>query len=608
MRRGFVVTFLSALFSGAVLQSSLLGIELVAQPDKTKLSLNEVVNLSIVLSGSGAVPELQVPAIEGFVVRRGAVQQRVEMINFKVERTVIYQFVLVPQKVGEFVVPAFATTIGGVRYATEPFKVTVVEAMKTEDVIVKVVLSREQVYVNEPVVLTLQWYFNKTISGYECTIPWLPPPAGFAMEEPEMPAESEVKEIVINDGKQTVRMPITKESYEGREYMCLTLKRILFPQSAGEYTFEPAVMRCEVVIGYRRERSLFSDFFDDDPFGRDRSVKQSVVARSEPIKLRVNELPAEGRPSDFSGLVGRFSLSASLSPQTVKLGELLTLTARVSGIGNIRRAKAPEFLAEGASGAAPLHAAFKVSDPEEESKVTVSDSGVSGEKVFRFPLRPQKSGDLAIPALGLSYFDSEAGAYKVLKAGPFRVRVESNPEIEGARVVAGTARSGGTLLGEDIAEIKTHLTVPFSRPSSTLYGLLYGLPTLVAAISLLVERELSRRRADPALVRRRTAGKTARRKLREAARSFDNPARSCELIQDALYGFIADTLGSSPGALVGRLAVVLGEKGIARELVADLERCLGEADLARFGAGTADPRSLHDQALNLLTQLEKGLR
>ena len=48
-------------------------------------------------------------------------------------------------------------------------------------------------------------------------------------------------------------------------------------------------------------------------------------------------LPQEGRPADFGGLVGDFTLAATVEPLELKAGESATLTATVRGRGNAKR-------------------------------------------------------------------------------------------------------------------------------------------------------------------------------------------------------------------------------------------------------------------------------
>ena len=67
-------------------------------------------------------------------------------------------------------------------------------------------------------------------------------------------------------------------------------------------------------------------------------LKHFKLATS-PVTLNVRPLPASREPADFSGLVGKFRVSASLSKSSLPVGDSTTLSVVVEGEGNIRDAR-----------------------------------------------------------------------------------------------------------------------------------------------------------------------------------------------------------------------------------------------------------------------------
>ena len=57
--------------------------------------------------------------------------------------------------------------------------------------------------------------------------------------------------------------------------------------------------------------------------------------------LAVKVLPLPNRPTDFSGGVGHFNLSAQLNKKEVKAGNPITIRVVVSGAGNLKLIKKP---------------------------------------------------------------------------------------------------------------------------------------------------------------------------------------------------------------------------------------------------------------------------
>ena len=66
-------------------------------------------------------------------------------------------------------------------------------------------------------------------------------------------------------------------------------------------------------------------------------VKKNIIAPG--VTIQVDALP--NKPTNFSGGVGRFNISASLSKKEVKAGEPVTLRVVVGGIGNLKLIKQP---------------------------------------------------------------------------------------------------------------------------------------------------------------------------------------------------------------------------------------------------------------------------
>ena len=142
----------------------------------------------------------------------------------------------------------------------------------------------------------------------------------------------------------------------------------------------------------------------------------------------VKPLPAEGRPADFSGLVGAYSLSGSLDTDACAPGDIVNLRWELRGPG-------AEDLAEPPSVAPGRE--FKVYPPRvearEEGRLAVSQA-----------LVPVSTNAAAVAALPLSVFDPAAGAYRTLAAGPFPLRVaekppEPDPAADGADPAAAEA-------------------------------------------------------------------------------------------------------------------------------------------------------------------------
>jgi hypothetical protein len=139
----------------------------------------------------------------------------------------------------------------------------------------------------------------------------------------------------------------------------------------------------------------------------------------------VLELPAEGRPADFSGAVGKFKLSADLSDPHVTEGDPVTLRMRVSGEGNFDRVNSSML------GSVDN---WKTYQPTPKF-VSSDNTDYRGDKTFEQPLVATASGRQTLPPLSFSYFDPDARRYETLHSEPLTVDVASAPPAAAARTV-----------------------------------------------------------------------------------------------------------------------------------------------------------------------------
>ena len=132
--------------------------------------------------------------------------------------------------------------------------------------------------------------------------------------------------------------------------------------------------------------------------------------------VEVKPLPAEGRPADFCGLVGPFSLTGALDTRSCAPGDIVNLRWTLLGDGAADLAEPPS-VAPGRD--------FKVYPPRVEARA-------AGRLDVSQALVPLSTNATAVAALRLSVFDAAGGAYRTLAAGPFPLRVAERPPEEPA--------------------------------------------------------------------------------------------------------------------------------------------------------------------------------
>ena len=165
----------------------------------------------------------------------------------------------------------------------------------------------------------------------------------------------------------------------------------------------------------RRRGGFFDDFFQSG-----RVIEKRF--RSNTNKLVIKALPTKGRTKDFSGLIGKFELVTEIDKSSVEVGDSITLSLSVKGIGQTTGMKDPKLeLSDGVK--------VYADKPEDHDRVS-AEEGLVGVKIFKWALVPSKSGEYDLGKIKLNYFNTELGKYETLVAdiGKINVTGGMNPE------------------------------------------------------------------------------------------------------------------------------------------------------------------------------------
>jgi hypothetical protein len=152
--------------------------------------------------------------------------------------------------------------------------------------------------------------------------------------------------------------------------------------------------------------------FEQDFFLESQPVDwQLARANGSELVLRVEPLPAAGRPTSFTGAVGRFSVRSETDAPEVDLRESLTVRLIVEGHGNTEFFDAPRL--------DRLHG-FEVRG--------VLDGKSPTQRTLSYDLAVASPAVTEVPALEFAYFDpGELPSYRVLRTEPLPLSVRSSP-------------------------------------------------------------------------------------------------------------------------------------------------------------------------------------
>ncbi len=354
-----------------------------------------------------------------------------QIINGAVTSTSSYIWTLRPRMTGKQVIPSLAVKVGGTTLHTAPVSIEVIPAAAASGpagsdsappIYLEADVDRKQVYRGEQVTVTWTLYTQLNISGWE--IVSLPNLTGFWNEELFAPNKLQLRERVV----------------EGRRYYMAVVRRMaLFPTRSGELEVDPLVLKMGVQI---RDRRRLDPFFDDFSIFSPGSVEHRVVS-SPAVVVKVAPTPAENRPPDYNGVVGRYSLSGNLDHQEVAQDEAVTLTLTISGEGNFKTLEAPPI---------DFPSGLEVFDPKVSSEPSLGDI-IGGSKTVEYVIIPRRVGTFTVPQVRLPYFNPATKRHEVKTAGPFTLNVL--PREDAGVASPGYTRREVALLGKDIRFVKS---------------------------------------------------------------------------------------------------------------------------------------------------------
>jgi hypothetical protein len=503
-------------------------------------------------------------------------------------------YTLLPRAPGPAIIPALSLEVDGEQTMTSPIRFEVLPAPagvpprpapgtsrsgaveERADVFLRAQLGSSEVWVGESVSLSVLLYSGERISS------------------PSLAGEPSLSSFWVEEMDVDPNAEASRATVEGRPYVVYPVKRkILVPQTSGDIDIEPFVLQIPVQV---RRGDGFESLFS---FGRTRTV----VRKSQPLQLKVRPLPVAGRPDDFGGAVGEYTLQLSTDRQEADVNDAVALTATVEGEGFLR-AIAPPTL--------DTPPDIKVFDPKVSSSSRSARGVLVSRKTWEWVLVPLVPGELKIPALRFPYFDPTSGSYRVASAEPPLLVVRQN----GGTLEPSVSRADIRLQRRDLAFIKPlRGTLRHGAPRAHERGLFVGmllLPLIWGPAVVFAGRHRAKLRQNLGLARARRARGHARQRLRAAAKHLEatDAARFHEEVARALVEYVSDRFNRSAAGLTYEMAdELLASRGLGGALRRRFRACLETCDFARFvpSASASERRAeVLTEAKELIDQLEKA--
>lgn len=569
--------------------------------------MNEQFRLSYVVNTQN-VKDLRVPSIKDFEVLMGPSRSySMQMINGATTETLTYTYILKASKEGTFTIPAATIKAKGNTLVSNEIEIKVLPADKqssdkgdakgssgnrnsgqeisSSDLLITATASKTNVFEQEAILLTYKIYTAVELRGFDNVK--LPDFKGFHSQEVELP----------NDRKWGL------EHYKGRNYQTTIYRQfVLFPQQTGKLIIESA----------RFDASIAKAVHVDDPFeaffnggGGYIEVKKQIITP----KLTINSqaLPA-GKPANFSGGVGEFNISSSISKSQLKANEAVTLKLVISGTGNFKLISTPEV---------KFPEDFEIYDPKIDNKFRLTNAGLSGNQVIEYLAIPRHDGVYKIPSVEFCYFDIKSHSYKTLATESYELQVEKGEGNMQQAVVNYTNKEDLKILNEDIRYIKQNNVKLSSKGvfffGSITYWLYYLIPGFIFIIFFLAYRKQIASNANAAKMRTKKANKVAVKRMKLAGKLLGQNKKEdfYDEVLKALWGYISDKLNIPLSKLSkDNIEEELHNYGVEDELINEFLNALNSCEFARFAPGNDNQAmdKVYSSSLDVIGKMENSIK
>ena len=451
-------------------------------------------------------------------------------------------------------------------------------AISGSDLFIKVSANKRVVHEQEPILLTYKVYTQVELTQLEGKMPDL---KGFHTQEVQLPQQKTFHTEMVN----------------GRPYKCVTWSQyVMYPQMTGQLDI-PSITFNGIVVQQNRNVDPMEAFFNGGSGYVE--VKKSIKAPGVSIKV----LPLPNRPSDFSGGVGKFSISASLDKKEVKAGEPITVRVVVGGIGNLKLLKQPVV---------SFPKDFDKYDAKVTDKTRLTANGVEGNMIYDFLAVPRNQGKYTVPAIEFTYYDTSVNAYKTIKTQSFAVNVE-----KGDGSGSDNSSADYSEMDKDIHSLKLG-KVKLYDVDDLFYGSFgYWTSLLVPLCAffalLLVFRRRALENADVVKMRSNKANKVATKRLKQANLLMlkGKQGEFYDEVLRALWGYASDKL-NLPVEQLSRenIREKFVERAIPESTIGKFTQALDECEFERYAPGDAkgNMNKTFESAMTAIMEIENAIR
>jgi hypothetical protein len=419
------------------------------QIEPAEASVGDPVTVSIKVENAD-VANVQLPAVDGLQMAGTSAMTGLTIDNGAISRSLTNNFTLIPTRAGDFTIPAFdistrdggtlhvaamklhvvstgaavpsATTPGGIPAAppiapsgggpvvlppSNPAAATsapdtnapsatapVDSSGQPARVFLRITPETTDAFVGESLRMRIEFFIRDDANAQQDSLPTI-----------------KGSDFLMNN--LSTRWQQDEVDLGGTAYIRNTWMTAISSPKSGDFPLQAEYEARWVKSNPAMGNDPFTVFFGPRP-----GVAHETI-ESNPQTIHVHVLPTEGVPPGFSGAIGQFKVTGAAAPDTVAVGEPVTIHFAVSGDGNFGYVKAPVLATD---------PSWKSYVPE--SKIEYEDEAhTQAIKTFEQAVIPQTSGSVPLPAANFSYFDPTTKQYVTVPVPLPTITVTGTPPV-----------------------------------------------------------------------------------------------------------------------------------------------------------------------------------